>query len=102
MRRNVPAMRTVSDQQAAIASLEARLATLEQMLLDGRWLPVSTVAKRLKVSTQQVRNLIHDGRCPARRWRGRFEVDPAWVVAELIVRSGTCARPVALQQEEVA
>jgi hypothetical protein len=95
-------MRTMSDQQVAVASLEARLATLEQMLFGGRWMSTPAAAERLGCSPQTVRRLIGQGRCAARQWRGRWEVDPAWVAAELIARSGTCARPVALHQEEVA
>ena len=95
-------MHAVSDHSETLASLEARLAVLEQVLFGGRWLSTPAAAERLGCSPQTVRRLIGQGRCAARQWRGRWEVDPAWIAAELISRSQPCARPVALQQEEVA
>jgi len=83
----VLAVHALSGRDPALASLERRLAALEQILLRQRWLPVSTVADRLGVSSQAVRGWIHAGRCPARQWRGRYEIDPAWLAAELAHRS---------------
>lgn len=95
-------MHAVGNETTSLVDLEARLAALEQLLFGGRWLPVSTVAERLGCSTQTIRNLIHDGRCPARQWRGRYEIDPAWLLGELAQRAKPCPTPVAQQQGDVA
>lgn len=53
---------------------------------DGRWLKVAVVAERFGVTSQAIRTMIHDGRCPpasVRQWRNRYFIDPLWVVAEL-------------------
>lgn len=64
-----------------VADLERGLADLTRLLgtATDRPMRVGQVAERLGVNRSSVHRWIANGTCPARMWRGRWEIPAAWV-----------------------
>lgn len=76
-----------TSQALDVAALLARIERLEALLLaDDRWLSVGDAAGRLGVHRSTVHDWIKRGQAPARRWRGRLELDPQWVATTAAAR----------------
>lgn len=76
-----------TDKTLDVAALLARIERLEALLLGAdRWVSVGEAARTLGVHRSTVHTWVSHGIAPARRWRGRWELDPTWVAATAAAR----------------
>lgn len=80
-------MQPATDGALDVAALLARIERLEALLLGAdRWVSVGEAARLLRVHRSTVHDWVTNGNAPARRWRGRWELDPTWVATTAAAR----------------